>query len=51
MVGNKETFWIRVSGEFGISQDVKPGRGAGGISPSAGAPEERPVSLDLDFKM
>ena len=51
MIGNEETFWIRVSGEFGIFEDVTCGRGAGGISLSAGAPEERPASLELDFKM
>lgn len=49
-VGNEETFQIRLSGESGISKDVKPGRGAGGSFPSAGSLGERPVSLDWDFK-
>lgn len=51
MGGNEETFQIRVSEEFRISEDAKPGRGPGSTSPSASAPEERPASLDLDFKM
>lgn len=41
----------RVLGELGISKDTKTGRGAIGISLSAGAPEERLGSLDLDFKI
>lgn len=45
-VGKEETFQIRLSGESGISKDVKPGRGVGGSFPSAGTLGERPVSLD-----
>lgn len=37
MVGTEETFWIRVSWEFGISEDEKPWRRAGGTFLSAGA--------------
>lgn len=41
----------RILGEFGISEDIKTGRGAVGFSLSAGAPEERLGSLDVDFKI
>lgn len=46
MVGNEESFQIRVLGVLGISEDAKPGRGVNSTSPSAGAPEERSGCLD-----